>query len=234
MAEGEKIDSSKLVTLNYNELKKISIKIPKSPDKELRFFHKDTLDCYDLEEFNRAMIKGIDLKIKGEDKTILILPVHMPSKLNENKNPIDRAFNVLEQKIESISQTKNNTKHIIYIGDFNLNPDELGDMANILTTTCPRGHGVTKISGIKYRIYYNPSNHLLGNFNQETLGSYYHTRKWQLLDQVIMSKKLVKLFKKNEFKLLNLNNKTLLLANDKPNKKLISDHLPICLEYDFI
>jgi len=175
------------------------------------------------------MIKEIEIFLNDEIRNFLIVPVHLPSKVSPGQvESINSIFDMLEQKLDTLKKDRN-TEDIIFIGDFNLNPHEFEDLMSFKVSNCALGSSIITNQGRERNLYYNPSYHLLGNFDQITLGSHWFGRSWHLLDQVIMTKSLVSLFDKKNFKIVELETNHLL---DKGYKPKISDHMPISIVFN--
>lgn len=231
IAEAEKI---RIFNGTYQELNKIKIKT--HPTKELRFFHKKSIKCTDLQELEeqRSSAKKIRLKIKGKTESIILVSLHLVSKMTNNSLADNRLIlDKLDREVESLKR-RNKTDKVIFIGDFNLTPEEepLRSMSGLMTSNCPETSETKDSRGVKKTIYYNPSQYLLSNFNLDALGSFYYKgdKNWHQLDQVIFSKNLLEFFQRSEFKILILPELKFL---DSKRRPLISDHLPIMCNFDF-
>ncbi len=227
LAEGENINILPKHSY-YKELNKVAI--PRLR-KELRYFYNSNLiQSFDVEENTRYMIKEIELITSGVTSNILIVPVHLPSKLNTNQTKsLNTIFGVLEQKIINQKQSRS-IDEVIFVGDFNLNPHDFKEIFTFEVSNCHLGSDVVRNYGKETTLYYNPSYHLLGNFNQPTLGTHWYDKQWHLLDQIIFSKSLESKFVKDSFKIIELTNNKLMDEEKKPS---VSDHLPICAVFNF-
>lgn len=80
---------------------------------------------------------------------------------------------------------------------------------------------------------YNPMWHLMGNYSSLCKGTYYYSTatksfNWYTYDQVLIRPDLIDKFNIENLKILDSINETSLLnKSNVPNKKNISDHLPI-------
>lgn len=235
LAEGELVDLSKITGQSFKELDSVSIKIPPRKIIKLRTFYNTRINVFDIEDLSdmRASAKGIKIRISGKEEEILLLPIHFPSKMYDEDGEKKRfLLGKIDEKITNIfnSRTSNLTKmdKAIMIGDFNANPYEacLSKNLQVRISNCPAKNATSK----GQRIYYNPSLHLLSNFNQTSLGSFYKD-EWHLLDQTIFTRSLLPYFNRPELQLIDCHTKTLLGKNKKPNNS-ISDHLPIKIKFN--
>lgn len=235
LAECENLDAS--VINDYEMIETNEFEFYAKGKKKFKIYSKKKINCYKLEKDNnqRFLINGLEIKNKDKVEKILIVGVHLPSKLNGTQEQNDNAL-ILLNKIKQSSENllkRLETDKIIYIGDFNLNPYEkpLNIELGLLTTNCP--HAVSEVSKYKdqERLYYNPSYHFIGNLDKEVYGTYYYNHNWSVLDQVVMSKEISNFFIKEKFEILLLKNINL-LKNNRPDKN-ISDHLPIKVEFNF-
>ena len=205
-------------------------------NKKFKIYSNKKIDCYKLESDNqkRFLINGIDVNINGKLEKILIVGVHLPSKIiGEREQNIKAAqlLSYISQTVENLKE-KIKTEKVIFVGDFNLDPYEspLYDGTGLKTTNCPYSPAKISNYGVEQILYYNPSHHLLGNLDKNAYGTYFHQYNWSAIDQVIISKELYSFFLSSKFEVLLLENNKL-LKNNRPNKSL-SDHLPIKFEFN--
>ena len=84
--------------------------------------------------------------------------------------------------------------------------------------------------------YYNPMWHLMGNRDEEILGTYFHHKKdssyvWNTYDQVLLRPNLIRLFMEDRLQIIaSFGRHNLLKSNGRPNKERYSDHLPLMFE----
>lgn len=127
---------------------------------------------------------------------------------------------------------------VLAIGDFNMNPFDRGmNLASglnaMMTRQCIRG-GYRTFQEKKYEFYYNPMWGLLGDRDGSPAGTVYDTSNqgpygWNMLDQVIVKHNLVEAFEEVEI-LTRAGETSLVNANGRPDKKRVSDHLPIMVK----
>ena len=93
---------------------------------------------------------------------------------------------------------------------------------------------IRMINKRKYPFFYNPMWNLLGDDNSESPGTYYYRRAehnilfWYMFDQVLIRPDLLDNFNSQDLKILTSDgNISFLTINGIPDKKVVSDHLPI-------
>lgn len=174
-------------------------------------------------------------------KDLILALTHMPSKRDWN-DPIDQLglCSELRIDIEKI-EDKLETSNTIIIGDFNMNPFEVGLVhANGLHNTSLRSIAKLKQRTIQrnsYQYFYNPMWNFLGEFSKgiESGTHYYETYKyinyhWNIYDQVMLRPNLLESFEEESLEIINNIRSKSLTINIKDKKRVdkrISDHLPI-------
>lgn len=224
LCESENIDENLLLS---NNMKKISCFIIKRLKKETRVYSKKSVNCNKIEENDKERYSINELEIENEK--VLMVVLHLPSKTTgelEQHEAARAILNRLDQKIEHLKK-QTSIEHVIYVGDFNMNPYEkpLNEDVSIRTSNCLKSRDTVESRGYVKTLYYNPCYHLLGNINNPVQGTYYYNYNWGVLDQVLLSKSIQDRFDLNEFKILLLSADQL-SAKGLPNKR-VSDHLPI-------
>lgn len=171
--------------------------------------------------------------------TYILCGIHLPSQIyggNEEMRNI-----VINQIVTDICDTERElcTENTIVVGDFNINPYDIG------CTGAQFFHGLPvyedtkrksrKVAGQEFYMFYNPMWNFLGDF-ESPCGTYYYNGSkanntyWNLYDQVIIRPALRNQFVDKSLKIITeVNAKSLVNDNGHPNKK-ISDHLPIMFE----
>lgn len=167
---------------------------------------------------------------------IILCCVHLPSDLHGNKS--EERLIIVQQiidEIESLSKLLK-TEKIVIIGDMNempysrgcLNANGFHGLPALSETDAPS----RTVIGKEYKKYYNPMWSLMGDFSYPP-GTYYWSNAqinnpmWHMMDQVIISKDLLPLFRKEELKIITETKKSKLYnRNGHPNSN-ISDHFPI-------
>lgn len=145
---------------------------------------------------------------------------------------IIREFEQLEEE--------RNTENSIVVGDFNMNPFDSGMVSSLSfnAVMCPQiaKKRSRKVLQEERKFYYNPMWHLMGNASNSSKGTFYYSTEtksyyWYTYDQVILRPDLIDKFDLNKLKIIDVINKNRLTSkNNIPDKKRISDHLPIKFE----
>lgn len=165
--------------------------------------------------------------------------VHLMSDLHGDKSK-DRLAKI-QEIVYDISKTESviNSQKTVIIGDFNEMPYGEG----CLNANGFHGLPVLNIfekptrtvNGTEYRKFYNPMWNFMGDFTYPP-GTYYlnksdiYSPMWYMLDQIIVSKDILPLFKRESLKIITSCSYSDLMDNNQhPNKK-ISDHFPIMCE----
>lgn len=172
-------------------------------------------------------------------RELILCGVHYPSDLHGDFS--DERLNISKSIMVEIEKLKSeiNSKYVLFIGDFNdmpygkccLNANGLHGLPFLSISEASN----RQVLGKKYDKYYNPMWNLLGDYNWPPGTYFYNSSKlcapmWYMLDQVILSQKLIPYFNKDSLKIVT-NIGKINLTNDKgrPDPK-ISDHFPILCE----
>lgn len=191
------------------------------------FTHRRETDRYSIMEFRNP-----------EFETVLFGLVHLSSKLySTDTDQLMEASHFIED-IEAMEQQLGN-KNTILIGDFNMDPFDLGmtTAGAIQCLSCLESAkaGSRKAKGREHSFFYNPSWNLLGDRSRPA-GTYFyrdpHHRViyWHVLDQVVLRPGIATRFDKQSLRILTEIGDVNLL--DERGKPAISDHLPICFSID--
>jgi hypothetical protein len=168
--------------------------------------------------------------------TILMITVHLPSRMHRTDSEIGIQASLIKREIE-ILEAQHNTENTIVVGDFNLNPFSDG-MVSVdgfhavmcLNTALKKKR---KVDREEYRYFFNPMWAVQGNHENTVLGTYYHHKNpisyvWNLFDQVILRPSLINKFDISELDVVTIaGENSLLTENGLPDRKKFSDHLPI-------
>lgn len=159
--------------------------------------------------------------------------LHLSSKLCANELDMLIQINKINSMLEEIE--KENNKSIL-IGDFNMNPFEIGMLSANGFHAFPRMIESNKISrsilGEEKKFFYNPMWKYLIK-EDDPIGSYYYTSggaytlHWHVFDQILIRPQLINFL--DTVELISTLTKSSFIKNNKPNKE-ISDHLPIFLK----
>jgi hypothetical protein len=173
--------------------------------------------------------------------TALIAGVHLPSKAGGIRDT-DQA-SIAKEVIEELNDIEDDHKHrnTILVGDFNMNPYDPG----MTSVTGVFGMMTTKLAElpdrrhrhIPRRRFYNPMWGLFGDRTEGPAGSHYwrasalHNPYWGILDQVLVRPTLVNRF--NDLRILDHDGThSLVSADGAPDRKYLSDHLPLVFRLD--
>lgn len=161
---------------------------------------------------------------------LLVGFVHLPSKLNGAPEMVARK---IPAEIEDFERQANH-KRTILIGDFNMDPYELGmcapDSLNAVTCQQIANRNNRTVYEKQYAFFYNPMWNLLGDKTPGPPGSFYfRTPKdsiyWRMLDQILLRPEAIKYVDLQSIEILReLPNLKLADSNGRPNQ---SDHFPI-------
>jgi exonuclease III len=220
-----------------SELKKIDEKFsenhPLSLCQKIKIFTKfDYQHIHPKFEDKRATFRRLELP---KLKKINIVALHLPDKSSFNNNSqYDNAIDFVEKIVKFEQENDNET---IVIGDFNMNPFEIGMIKaksfNATMSSNISKQGYREIQGKKYDFFYNPMWSLYGDVKNNVVGSYHYNKaesinyRWNIFDQVLIRPSLIPNFVVESVKILDHDGvKNLLTKNNYPNKKY-SDHLPL-------
>lgn len=171
--------------------------------------------------------------IKYESLEFMIIGVHFVSKLNFDKDSqLCECIDYMEQ-VRSL-ETNHNCKNTIIIGDFNMNPFDIGMIAgnafNSVVSEAIAMKGKRIIQRKEYEYFYNPSWKIYGGA-EKVFGTYYlknpdHSSfHWNIYDQVLVRPTV-----------LLENNVNYCVITDNAcfstEKKAASDHSPIYAEIE--
>jgi len=175
-------------------------------------------------------------KISNGSVVVLLVSIHLPSKLHRSDNDIGHAGSLVKREIETIEKEIGTNKTIV-VGDFNLNPfSELmvsiyGFHAIMCKKTASKSTRI--VDGETHQYFYNPMWSLHGNDSSNVLGSYYHHKNptsfvWNMFDQVIIRPSLIDNFNIKELELIHqIGEFSILKSSGAPNEREFSDHLPL-------
>lgn len=153
----------------------------------------------------------------------------------------DDRLQEIQQITHDISETESKIKSrkTIIIGDFNEMPYDKGCLnANGfhgLPSLRLEDKSTRIVRNKEYRKFYNPMWNLMGDFHHPP-GTYFlnkaqlYSPMWYMLDQVIISKDIVPLFKKDSLEIITRCSYSELMDSQGRPDKRISDHFPIICE----
>jgi exonuclease III len=172
---------------------------------------------------------------------VLIAGVHLPSKAGGIKDTDQDS--VVGEVIEELGDVEDIHRHrnTVFVGDFNMHPYDPG------MTSVTRVHGLMtrKLAELPDRVhrrqqrrrFYNPMWGLFGDRTPGPAGSYYwrssalHNPHWGIFDQVLIRPALIDHLK--DLHILDHDgNDSLVGPDDAPDRKYLSDHLPVLFRLD--
>ena len=166
--------------------------------------------------------------------------LHLPSQIYTN-NDGARVIRI-QRIIKEISnaEKKNNTDSTIIVGDFNINPFDHGCIDANLFHSLPYFEIARKVTRTvekqEYKMFYNPMWKFFGDGNIPAGTHYYNGSRidnifWHIYDQVMIRPSLRKFFIDDNLKIVTCTRSWSLLNHEgRPDKKKVSDHLPIVFE----
>lgn len=168
---------------------------------------------------------------------IIIIAVHLPSKLFAEGDDQILFSTRLARKIETVEEKIGHRRTII-VGDLNMNPFEVGVVgAEGLHAVMVRSIAEKKsriVGGEERHFFYNPMWSHFGEFPYAPAGTYFYDRSqqvnyyWNMFDQVMVRPDLLEHFEDESVRILTSTGSTdLLTASGRPDTKVGSDHLPI-------
>ena len=169
---------------------------------------------------------------------ILLVVVHLPSKLRWKESSQSAFCPVVIERIRQLEEKVGHTRTVV-VGDFNMNPFEAGMVsAPGFNATMARDVALQETRSVLERVYpffYNPMWPLFGDAGIERpSGTYYRRRSepvdysWNMFDQVLVRPALLANLRNEEVQILTTDaQKSLLSRKGRPRRKDLSDHLPV-------
>lgn len=173
-------------------------------------------------------------KIQYINKELLLAVIHLKSKLRSESDAISTNLYTIEYILSKLNTLQN--ENIIILGDFNqpfcneitniyhLNATNYYDDNERYYKTC---EDVRRVK------FYNPIQSFSGDLSKGPPGTYfYHTatqsQAWHIFDNALVSYPLAKYLNREHCEIMSdLNDVALLKNNNRPNKEIFSDHLPV-------
>ncbi|MEA5141497.1 endonuclease/exonuclease/phosphatase family protein [Arcicella rigui] len=166
-----------------------------------------------------------------------LITLHFHSK--QNWSDISQAMEcaTLAQAIREIEKNTQSSNTIV-IGDFNMNPFEIGMLSTngfhaIPDLALANQSKSRKVDDVHYPFFYNPMWNFFGDF-QEPSGTFYYrssqsiSYEWHIFDQVIFRPSVAEYLDDNYMEIITkVFTESLLSPLKRPDSKLYSDHLPI-------
>jgi len=189
-------------------------------------------------ESDRLTIRHLQLPARTD---ILLAAIHFPSKLFFSEASQASECFELARSIRSVEEKLGHTRTIL-VGDFNMNPFEVGMVAanglNAVMTKRIASRQIRKLKNKEYLFFYNPMWSHFGDGKEDSPGgSYYFERSenvlyyWNLFDQVLIRPSMIPFFPSESLRVLStIGSQSLMTKSWIPDKVRASDHLPITFE----
>jgi hypothetical protein len=189
-------------------------------------------------EHSRITVRRLNLPGLIE---ILIVMIHMPSKRNWSADSQGYECNRIAEEIR-ILETQVGHSRTILVGDLNMNPFDHGTVSargfHAVMSQAIAREGKRTVQGVDYPFFYNPMWNHFGDTTPGMPGTYYFRNAehkvyfWHILDQVLIRPDLLSNFDAKDLQIPDSVGDTSFLTNGRPNKKIISDHLPLIFRLD--
>ena len=169
---------------------------------------------------------------------ILIVAVHLPSKVNWDDRSQSSLCGILAEDIRRIENRIGHQRTLV-VGDFNMNPFEVGILdihgLNAETTRAKVRAGSRKSHDRDYTYFYNPMWNFFGDATRGPAGTYHYRSSqavrmsWNMFDQLLLRPELLPCFDIDELEILTGDgeNSFLTVRSGVPGAKGGSDHLPL-------
>lgn len=183
-------------------------------------------------------LEAFEIKNIKTKEVFLYVPLHFPSKLYYDE--YDQLQQAINYKKYITSRGEKYDNKILVAGDFNMTPFEKGMTEPMgfyaLQNNKDVDSNIVEILGSRQVQFYNPCWRLLGDYSAvsrsfRTGGSFFYEKSrnrkaktWHLIDQIIMTKNLIKSFDNDSLQLFEMDT---IIEDMKDSKKTI-DHLPLC------
>ena len=220
------------ILAGLNSSSEKSYTFPPSAGRKSHIFLK-LLESSLFDAFNNPL-SGLTIRqLKlGDSQGLLLAVVHFPSRVHWDRQ--DQEL-VAPRMAKDLSRTEDRFGHCrtILVGDFNMNPFDLGIVGAtalnaVMTQSLARKMERTVI-GEAYRFFYNPMWGLFGDRTKGPPGTYYFSSSnpsnlfWNIYDQVLLRPALMD--KLESLEILKSDGQDCFLS--KQGRPRVSDHLPI-------
>jgi hypothetical protein len=186
------------------------------------------------------------LKAPGHEE-ILLFALHFASKRFRSDESQSLSVPGFSRIIREQERTAGHERTLL-VGDFNMNPYELGlvgaEGLNAVMTREIARRGSRMVDGIEYPFFYNPmwglfgdakhEHHPPGNPEHQPAGTCYYPSAesrwyfWNMFDQVLLRPALIPCFRHAELRILVTDGSTVFLnRRGIPRRRQVSDHLPL-------
>lgn len=170
-------------------------------------------------------------------KEILLVGVHLPSKMFMSGEDQVMQCTTFAAKVKEVEEKVGHQRTVV-VGDFNLNPFDVGLVsaqgfhACISRSIAKKGGRV--VSGERYPFFYNPMWNCLGDGDSNPPGTYFYEKSsavvffWNMFDQVIIRPEMITAFLDASLEIISCTGeKSLLKSDGRPDGAVASDHLPL-------
>jgi len=246
-----KIKPEVIVDLSGKRLKPINVALREKRNKKIGalslFASEDNFNLYPFDNSDNG--QSMCNILEAGCKKILLVGVHLPGRLYNDRDQQyydSRRFRGYIDDIEMNHGHKFDSTLII--GDFNMNPFEIGFVANDGIFAINVENEIASLQNEK--AFFNPMASLTGNFiyksNQsKPPGTYFHSYPkygkhelhWNVLDGVVMRHNILDCFNKDSLEIVSkiIGQNEIALFDESQNKiiKGFSDHLPVKFSFDF-
>ncbi len=194
-----------------------------------------------VEERRRYAIPRLDVPSAGE---LLVVSVHLRSKLNTQEREQDAELRKLAARIVAVEQTRGHARTLL-IGDLNAHPFQEGvyawDGLHAVMTREQARKGQRRIDQTSSRFFYNPMWRFFGETSAGPPGTYHWpgygsnaALYWHMLDQVLVRPALLPYLPQDGVQILT-HDGTMSLAkpNNRPDPDVGSDHFPVLVQLNY-
>lgn len=220
--------------------------------------HKKSLETINYEYFinpicdkiitlKEKKLSNISLSIQHKDYSCIyyrnydlhIIALHMPSQMSYNLDALKYNLSIFKSEFENHIGYSDD-KNILLIGDFNVNPFEspIISFDGLGATNTINFNSRKTFRGSEQSIYYNPTwnlyskKHFPGTFRKtRPSNTVFDIIDHHLLDQVIISQKLLKVIKNDNLDII-YKTSDFDIFDEAKLKINFSDHLPIKYEFE--
>jgi hypothetical protein len=167
---------------------------------------------------------------------IVLVAVHLGSKRHLSNDDQGQLAPRMREVVDD-SERKVGHGRTVLIGDFNMNPFEVGMISSEgvhgLMSRAIANKGSRKVQGTRRSFFYNPMWSLFGDNSPGPPGSYYYpvskpySLYWNMFDQILLRPELALDFEPGDVGVLQrAGDRTLITCDGVPDRS-ISDHLPL-------
>ncbi len=227
--------SDELIENNKNNLTKLGFEHFENPGCERVLIIKKISLNVDLKIQNYYYTSIIDKKTDT-----CFISIHLPSQMFQHMDGLKEFIRDFRFEID-VEIGSSLEKNIIVIGDFNVNPHEkpMIDFDGFLATNSINSRKTITHLTKKRTTYYNPTWKLYSrtkfpgtkSFNRPS-GSSYDVLEHHFLDQVVISQHLLSSIIEEKIEVIE-KTKNIDFYDEKKNKSIVSDHLPLLYQFKF-